>query len=135
MVKNLNLELDQFNNWNGVKMNLELHGRSPKISQGQLWWTGVGKNIGVEINGKNDRFSRPVLVYKKLSAYKFMAIPLTSKQHVGTWYVSFVHAGKPEVAVVGDARIMSVKRLYRLIGEIDQADYARIKKGFLELYS
>ena len=123
-----------FDEWNEAKINLELCGRRPRILQGQIWWTGVGRNVGVEINGKNERFSRPVIVYKKLSAHKFMAIPLTTKMHVGSWYVPFKHGNKEENAVVGDARVMSVKRLYRLIGRIDDADYERIRKGFMQLY-
>ena len=128
------LAKEQFDLWNSAKFNLELHGRQPKISQGQLWWSGIGKNIGSELNGKNERFSRPVLVYRKLSQNKFMAIPLTSKEHEGSWYVSFMHAGKKQTAVVGEARVLSTKRLYRMIGEIDDADYEAIKRGFISLY-
>lgn len=60
----------EFNLWNRVKTELQLYGRKPKISNGQIWWAGVGKNIGTEINGKNSRFSRPMLVYRKLSGEK-----------------------------------------------------------------
>ena len=63
-----------------------------------------------------------------------MAVPLSSKHHEGSWYVSFTHQGKQEIAVVGDAKVMSTKRLYRMIGRIDDADYKRIKEGFLKLY-
>ena len=124
----------EFNQWNNAKIDLELHGRQPKISQSQIWWSGVGKNIGTEINGKNERFSRPVLIYRKLCGNKFMAIPLTSQPHNGSWYVPFMHNGKKQVAVIGDAKTMSTKRLYRMIGKIDDADYKRIREGFLNLY-
>lgn len=123
-----------FSEWNNVKIDLELHGRCPKISQGQIWWAGVGKNIGTELDGKNARFSRPVIVYKKLCSNKFMAIPLTSRPHEGSWYVPFTHNNKQEIAVIGDAKIINVKRLYRLIGRIDDADYKRIRAGFIDLY-
>lgn len=125
---------EEFSSWNNVKVSLELHGRQPKISQGQLWWTGVGKNVGSEINGKNERFSRPVLVYRKLCGNQFVAIPLTSQPHEGSWYIHFMQNGKKQTAVVGDAKTMSTKRLYRMIGKIDDADYERVKAGFLKLY-
>ena len=125
---------NEFNGWNKVKIDLELHGRQPKISERQIWWVGLGKNIGTEINGKNNRFSRPVVIYKKLCRNKFMAIPLTSKHHEGSWYVPFTHQGKQEIAIIGDARVMNTKRLYRMIGRIDDSDYERIKEGFLKLY-
>ena len=124
----------EFAKWNSVKTDLELHGRQPKISQGQIWWTGVGKNVGNEINGKNSRFSRPVLVYRKLCKNKFMAVPLTSQFHEGSWYVPFRHNGRLEVALVGDVKVINIKRLYRMIGEIDGSGYERIRIGFVKLY-
>ncbi|MBR3055816.1 type II toxin-antitoxin system PemK/MazF family toxin [Candidatus Saccharibacteria bacterium] len=124
----------EFNRWNNVKINLELHGRQPNPSQGEIWWAGVGKNLGAEIYGKSNRFARPVLIYKKLSRHNFMGIPLTSKEHEGSWYISFCHNGKKETAMLHQARVMSMKRLYRGIGEIDDADYERIRAGFAELY-
>lgn len=64
-----------------------------------------------------------------------MAIPLTSQKHEGSWYVSFRQNGVDEVAIVGQAKVMSVKRLYARIGKIDEMDYKRIREAFLELYS
>ena len=120
--------------WNAVKVHLELHGRQPNPKQGELWWAGVGRNLGTEMHGKNDRFARPVLIYKKLSRYNFMGIPLTSKEHSGTWYVNFLQNGISETAMLHQAKTMSVKRLYSRMGEIDDADMERIRKAFVELY-
>ena len=136
MATKIELEHDaDFARWNNVKTDLDAAARAPKISQGQIWWIGLGRNVGTEMNGKNDRYSRPVLIYKKLASDKFMAIPLTSQHHVGSWYVPFTQGGKFENAVVGEARVMSAKRLYRMIGEIDGADYGRVKEAFIKLYS
>ena len=126
---------EEFDRWNMVKINLELKGREPNPSQGEIWWAGCGKNLGSEINGKDARFARPVLVYKKLSRFNFMGVPLTSKVHEGSWYVPFVQNGVAQVAIVGQAKIMSVKRLYSRMGKVDENDMRRIKKAFLRLYS
>lgn len=134
IILNEETERQEFNRWNIVKTDLELHGRQPKISQGEIWWSGVGKNLDSEINGKNERFTRPVLIYRKLGRNKFMAIPLTSKEREGTWYISFMQSGKRETAVAAEAKSMSTKRLYRKMGEIDDADYERIRRGFVNLF-
>lgn len=126
---------EEFDNWNKVKMHLELHGRQPNPAQGEIWWAGVGRNLGSEINGKNEVFSRPILIYKKLSRYKYMAVPLTSKEHIGSWYVNFVQNGKNQTAVLSDARIMSIKRLYSRLGKVDESDMQKIRQAFIELYS
>ncbi len=57
-------------------------------------WCGFGENVGIEINGKNDLFSRPVLVFKKFSQYGFLGIPLTSQPHEGTRYVFLDFTGR-----------------------------------------
>lgn len=42
MPQDLDEEIEIFKNWNNVKTELHLHGRKPKISQGQIWWAGFG---------------------------------------------------------------------------------------------
>ena len=56
----------------------------------------IGENAGVEINGKQELFLRPVLIMKKLNKFGFMAIPLTSKEHAGLWYIKFIFKNKSE---------------------------------------
>ncbi len=79
----------RFDEWIDVKETLHNLQKVPKINEGDIWWCGMGENIGVEINGKNVAFSRPVFIFKKLSHFGFLGIPLTSKRHEGYWYVPF----------------------------------------------
>ena len=120
--------------WTTKKIQLELHGRQTNFHEGELYWIGLGKNIGVEMYGKGGDFSRPVLVYKKLSKYNFLAIPLTTKEHNGSWYVHFFHKGRKQTAVLSQIRVLSSKRIYRRIGQIDDEDFRKIKRAFRELY-
>lgn len=125
----------RFDEWNTEKRRLHNHGRQTGVKTGELWWCAVGENIGVEINGKGEVFTRPVLVLKKLSKFGFMGIPLTSQAHEGSWYVKFRFKGKDEYAVLAQLRNLSVKRLYRKMGEVDDTDMKRIRDGvvtFLE---
>lgn len=94
----------------------------------------MGENIGIEINGKNEVFSRPVLVFKRLSRYGFMSIPLTLQYHIGNWYVPFVFKDRLEVAVLAQARVMSVARLYKRMGTIPDSDFETVRQGFAKLY-
>ena len=105
------------------------------LRQGEIWWVGVGENVGVEINGKSEYFSRPVLVLKKLSRYGFMGIPLTSQEHSGSWYAKFAFQDKIQTAVLSQARVYSTSRLYSRIGQIPNSDLEIVRTGFLKLYS
>lgn len=123
-----------FDEWNIVKCTLHCLGKIPQISEGEIYWCGIGENIGVEINGKNAAFSRPVLIFRKLSRFGFVGIPLTSKEHNGSWYVSFEFKGRHETAILAQVRNFSVFRLYDKMGRIAENDMAKIRQAFIELY-
>lgn len=57
-------EVKRFDEWNEVKKNTHSFGRVPAIKKGEIWWCAMGENVGVEINGKSEVFSRPVLIFK-----------------------------------------------------------------------
>ena len=126
--------MKNYQKWMGVKANIHNGHRMRSIKEGEIWWCGVGDNVGVEINGKSNRYSRPVLIFKKFSALGFLAIPLTSQNHVSDWYVSFNFKGKKETAVLSQIRTMSTSRLYEKIGTADKTDMLKIRKGFRKLF-
>lgn len=106
----------------------------PKVTEGEVWWLAVGENVGVEINGKSEYFSRPVLVFKKLSHLGFMGVPLSTKGHNGSWYVNFSFQESEVCAVLSQAKTFSAARLYNRLGQITEDDMAKVKNGFRSLY-
>lgn len=128
------MEEKRFDEWFRVKERIHYGASAPKINEGDIWWCGFGENVGIEINGKSARFSRPVLIMKKLSRQGFMGIPLTSQEKTGSWYAEFIFLGKPEYAALCQARVMSCSRLYEKIGRIPDSDLEIVKKAFHELY-
>jgi len=129
------MEEKRFSEWIERKERIHDVGRLPAISEREVWWVAVGENVGIEINGKSGRFSRPVLIYKKLSKFGFLGIPLTSQKHDGSWYVPFDFQGKTSYAALAQIRTMSVSRLYgSAIGQISKADFRAVCKGFDNLY-
>lgn len=117
-----------FEGWIKLKEKIHYGNSTPKITEGDVWWCSCGENVGVEINGKNRLFSRPVLVYKKLSRYGFIGVPLTSQRKTGSWYVNFVFQDKEQTAVLSQIRTFSVSRLSSRMGVLDASDMNRIKE-------
>lgn len=117
-----------------LKEKLHFNARRPRIHEGEVWWCSFGENVGVEINGKSERFTRPVVIMKKLSGLCFLGIPLTSQEKTGTWYVNFEFLEKKEYAALCQARVMSVSRLHNKMGELPASDLQIVKDGFLKLY-
>ena len=127
-------QIKRFDEWIRIKEKIHYGKSAPRISEGDIWWCGCGENVGIEINGKSGRFSRPVLVMKKLSEEGFMGIPLTSQEKSGTWYAKFVFLNKSQYAAICQARVMSASRLYNKIGQRPKTDLEIVKRAFLRLY-
>ena len=126
--------IKDFDDWISLKKQMDECRKLPTINEGEVWWCGIGANVGVEISGKSKRHSRPVLILKKLSKFGFMAIPLTSQLKEGSWYVSFEFLGKTQTAAICQARMISVSRLYDCMGRVPESDFQKVKNGFHELY-
>ena len=122
-----------FKGWINVKETLHLRGRLCAIKEGEVWWSSVGENVGVEICGKGKGYTRPVVVLKKIGRYSFWAVPLTSKEHKGSWYTSFEFQGNVETAALAQIQCMSVSRLHRKMGQLSRADFELVYKAFLKL--
>ena len=120
-----------FRGWINVKEKLHFDGSLPRIKEGEVWWCSCGENVGVEINGKSRLFTRPVLVYKKLSRFGFIGIPLTSRNKTGSWYVRFSFQNKNQTIVLSQIRSFSVSRLSSCMGELGTSGMDMIRAALL----
>lgn len=125
------LELER---WFAQKLRLHRQGRVPPFKEGEIWWCGIGENVGIEINGKSNLASHPVLIFKKFGKYGFFGIPLSSQAHEGSWYAPFRFQGKNQIACLAQARSFSAYRLYTKIGAADKSDMRKIYSGFKTLF-
>lgn len=116
-----------FDNWNLLKKKLNSKNKFPSILEGEVWWCSLGKNVGVEINGKNTNFTRPILIVKKLSSVGFIGVPLTSQIKSGSWYKKFNFLGKISSAALCQVKTISVLRLQSKMGEITDLELKKIK--------
>lgn len=123
-----------FYDWTGVKIDLAFRAKVVPIHEGEIWWYGAGKNVGVEINGKGELFSRPVLVFHTFGKLSFLGIPLTTKPKAGSWYIPFSFHGINQVAVLSQARTISTHKLYKRMGSISDHDFRRVSIGFARLF-
>jgi len=122
-----------FGGWMKIKEKIHYGGKIRSIKEGEVWWGSVGENVGVEICGKGRTYTRPVIVFKKLNRYSFWAIPLTSKEHIGSWYASFDFQGNVETATLAQIQCMSVSRLHRKIGQLSVKDFELVYESFVKL--
>ena len=128
--------IKQFAKWIILKERLHNQAHKPPlVSERDIWWASVGENVGSEINGKSELFSRPVIIFKKLSHGLYFVIPTTTQSKEGSWFVQFEHKGIKMTACLHQARAIDYRRLSNKIGRIDTADYQRAGEGFARLYT
>ena len=123
--------IKNYKKWMGVKSIINSKNKIRKINEGDVVWAAVGENIGVEIDGKSEKYSRPVIVLRKHSNLCFTGIPLTSQLHKGTWYMQFEFQGKEQTAVLIQTKLMDAHRVYTRMGELSRTDYDKVLNGYI----
>ena len=119
--------LKQFQKW--ITKKEELHNRKGvwNFREREIFWCGIGENIGDEENGKSDFFSRPVLIIRKFNKNLFWGVPLTRQVKDNPYYTKITFQGKEQCVMITHLRLMDVKRLYTRIGKLDEKDFQIVK--------
>lgn len=128
--------MKRFLEW--IRLKKMLHEKMkepPHVFEGDIWWASIGENIGFEINGKSQFFSRPVIIFKKLSRQFYLVIPTTSQEKKGSWFVSMISTLIIKTACLHQIRVMDYRRLHSRLGQLHESDFKNIKNGFSNLYT
>ncbi len=126
--------IEHLKSWFEIKIKLWTKKDRVVFKQGEIWWCSLGFNLGEEIFGKGEKFTRPVLVFKKFTNNSFLGLPLSTSGKKGSWYVEITHADKKSYVLLNQARVLDKKRLTSRIITLDKNDYDIVKKRFLEFY-
>ncbi len=127
---------NRFFEWIGLKKKLnDKNDIVPHVNEGDIWWISVGENIGREINGKSRKFSRPVIIFKKLAHGFYFVIPASTQIKNSSWYIYYQCQSIEAVACLHQARAVDHRRLLERMGELDSNDFGRIRDGFIKLYT
>lgn len=75
--------MKDFDGWNEVKKKIDNKQSGFYPKKGSVYWAILGVNVGKEVDGKSEKFARPVLVVKSLNKYTCLIVPLTktTKEH------------------------------------------------------
>jgi len=117
-----------FDAWNTEKKAVEQSISLILFHEREVWWCFLGTNIGVEIDGKHERFMRPALVLRKFNAYMSLILPMTTKDKGMNRYYERAtgESGKEYTVCLSQIRALSSKRLFRKIDTISNSSYQLI---------
>jgi mRNA interferase MazF len=120
--------IKDFDKWSEKKKQTDKKdlGRNLFLHEREVWWCSLGVNIGVEIDGKNENFERPVLIIKKFNGLMFWGIPLTSKVKINPYVIQVEHEKGVSYANISQLRLLSSKRILRKVGVIEEESFMKV---------
>ncbi len=123
----------EFDTWNIVKKKIDekIIDKEFFFHEREVWWCSLGLNIGVEADGKNDNFERPVLIIKKFNAHMIWVLPLTGKAHDYKYHRKITHLGNKSWVSMSQIRTISTKRLLRKVSMIDELDFDEVLESVI----
>ncbi len=116
--------------WHVLKSGIESGHNSPLFREREVWWCSLGANVGVEEDGKNRLFERPVLVFRKFNSEMFWGLPMTSKTREGIFHISFFWHQRNSTVIISQIRILSAKRLVRRFGKLSVSQFRLVNQSF-----
>lgn len=124
-----------FDGWNNRKKKTHSENVWRAFYEREVWWMYAGVNIGVEIDGKHELFSRPVIVVRKFNKDMAIVVPTTAQVKTKNKYYFIVVSedGKEFMTCLSQVRAISSKRLFRKIGAIDKSSYEKLVEKLSEM--
>ena len=125
-----------FDNWNICKKEIQIAEANKKFfcNEREIWWCSLGVNLGIETDGKNENFDRPVLIIKVFNRDMVWVLPISTSDRSNAFHYKFDYDGQEQSIILSQLRTISTKRLFRRIKLLDEADFSKIVervKGFL----
>lgn len=122
-----------FSAWHNLKKNLDQLNRPIYFHRREIWWCSLGVNIGVEVDGKNANFERPVVIMKVYSIASLIVIPLTSVFKNDIFHHLVSCRNKIVWAKLTQFRVISSKRLLRKIDKVSPHEFQNLREAWLVL--
>ena len=120
--------LKDFDKWNNEKKEVDkkVVNKDLFFYPREIWWCSAGLNIGVEVNGKNENFERPILIIKKFNADMIWALPLTTKEKNNIYHYKLEQEIVNSWVILSQIKTISTKRLLRKVGSISELNFSEV---------
>jgi mRNA interferase MazF len=122
-----------FKTWHELKERIDDDLTYPLFREMEVWWCALGANVGIEEDGKNELFERPVFIFRKFNKEMFWGLPMSSNNKQSIFHYTFLFQEKPTTILLSQIRIWSSKRLIRRISKVSDNQFFQINKAFLNL--
>jgi len=121
-----------FDKWNKIKKELSKKELSLNIYPREIWWCYLGINVGVETNGKNKSFKRPVIIMKVYNKDTVLVLPLTSREKKDLFHYKIKTMGVISYVKLTQSRVISNRRLCIKIESLNKETFKDLKKKWIK---
>jgi mRNA-degrading endonuclease toxin of MazEF toxin-antitoxin module len=124
-----------FDSWNEIQKQIDGHSIPQEVffKEREIWWGSIGVNVGVESNGKNELFERPLLIVRVFNKEMLWVLPITSTIKDSPFYHRFRFDGKDRSVVLSQLRVISSKRLRRHADTLSKRDFLFVLLGLVRI--
>ena len=100
-----------FDAWNKIKQETDkkILPEDFFFYEREIWWCSLGKNIGVEVNGKDEGFERPGIILKVFNKDMIWVLPITSSVKRSKFYHNFIFNNIEQSVMITQIRTISSK--------------------------
>lgn len=127
--------IKRFDEWNKNKKEINNIKQEALFTPGDIYWCEVGVNVGSEIDGKGERYTRPVLVVGVFKQNLLFVLPLTSTHKQGKEYYHISVDNKEASVCLHQSKTISKNRCGKRIERISENKLKEIKKRFSDFYN
>ena len=115
-----------FDSWNQIKKKIDEGEKLIFCNQREIWWCSLGLNVGVEEDGKNQLFERPVLVIKVFNQRMIRVAPLTGRDREDKYHITISYNNRTGSVILSQMKTISSKRLSRKLCRLDEKQFAKV---------
>jgi len=124
-----------FDKWNEVKKHTDNNDTKVSIRAGEIRWVSFGVNVGSEIDGKGESFTRPGLILHVIGSHLAFVAPLSTKVKEVAGYLPFNWKGTTTALCIHQIRTISQKRILSRKGRISEDKLKAIKDEIIKFYN
>lgn len=124
-----------FDAWNSTKKKLDAEDNAVNIRAGEIRWVSFGVNVGSEIDGKGESFTRPALVIHVIGSHLALIVPMSTKVKNMVGYLPFDWKERTTALCLHQIRVISQKRILARKGKISNERLNRTKKEISQFFS
>jgi mRNA interferase MazF len=121
--------IKDFDGWGNKKPQIHNDKKIPTFNQREVWWCSTGVNVGIEQDGKNNLYERPVLVVRKFNRRLFWGVPLSTQTNNFPHNIPILFKDrnkttpKERTFVVSQMRAYDSCRLTRPLGKLTPLEF------------